>query len=87
MNWNDLSDNAKAVIEWVKNPLTNSKENVEIQIGKNFQRMNGKIDIPITKKLFSEIVKYVSYDDNLETVKLDFNSKKYEFRLIKDLQL
>lgn len=95
MKWKDLSDEAKNVIEWVENPFTDKKECVEIQVGINFQRKvpmyaeerSGKCDIPMTKKLFSEIIKYVSSDNNLETVSYDVNTNKYVFRMKEDIKL
>lgn len=86
MEWKDLSNEAKSVIEWVE--ITNRKENITIQVGVNFQRKvpayaeerSGKCDIPITKKLFSEIIKYVESDNNLETVSYDEETKTYVFR-------
>lgn len=95
MEWKELSDDAKNVIEWVENPFNNRKENVEIQVGKNFQRTvpayseekSGKVDIPMTKKLFSEIIKYVAGDNNLETVSFDANTNIYVFRMKDEYQL
>lgn len=95
MKWKDLSNEAKSVIEWVENPLTNRKENIEIQVGVNFKRtapayseeFDGKVDIPMTMKLFSEIIKYVASDDNLETISYDTNINRYVFRIRKDVEL
>lgn len=87
MEWKELSNEAKNVIEWVENPYTGKKENIEIQVGKNFQRLNGKVDIPMTKKLFSEIIKYVAGDNNLETVSFDANTNIYVFRMKDEYQL
>ena len=89
MEQKDLSKEAKSVIEWVENPFTNEKEDIEIQVGVNFQKEvsmysegnNGKVDIPMTMKLFSEIIKYVAGDNNLETVSYDANINKYVFRM------
>ena len=37
MEWNDLSNSAKSIIEWVENPFTNQRETIEIKIGEVFQ--------------------------------------------------
>lgn len=89
MKWNQLSNEAKSVIEWVENPFTDKKEDVEIQVGVNFQRnipiysfeSSGKVDIFITMKLFSEIIKFVENDNNLETVSYDTEVNRYIFRM------
>lgn len=95
MEWNELSNEAKSVIEWVENPFTNKKEDVEIQVGVNFQRnvpvysfeKSGKVDIPMTMKLFSEIIKFVASDNNLETVSYDAEVNKYVFRMYDSVKL
>ena len=95
MEWKDLSNEAKSVIEWVENPFTNRKDSITIQVGVNFQRKvpayaeerSGKCDIPITKKLFSEIIKYVASDNNLETVSYDEETKTYVFRIKEEIKL
>lgn len=77
MRWVDLSDEAKGVIEWVVSPITNFKQTIEIKIGEVFHRKCpkfcgdygepiGNIDIPITKELFQEILKYVKKDENMQ---------------------
>ena len=93
--WNELSNEAKSVIEWVENPLTNKKEEIEIQVGVNFQRnvpaysfeKSDKVDIPITMKLFSEIIKFVSNDNNLETVSYDAEVNRYVFKMKDSVKL
>ena len=95
MEWNELSNEAKSVIEWVENPLTNKKEEIEIQVGVNFQRnvlaysfeKSDKVDIPITMKLFSEIIKFVSNDNNLETVSYDEEVNRYVFKMKDSVKL
>lgn len=95
MEWNELSNEAKSVIEWVESPWTNKKEDVEIQVGVNFQRKvptysfdeSDKVDIPMTIKLFSEIIKFVASDNNLETVSYDAEVHKYVFRMKEDVKL
>ena len=95
MEWNELSNEAKSVIEWVENPLTNKKEEIEIQVDVNFQRnvpaysfeKSDKVDIPITMKLFSEIIKFVSNDNNLETVSYDAEVNRYVFKMKDSVKL
>lgn len=77
MKWTDLSDEAKGVIEWVVSPITNFKKTIEIKIGETFHRECpkfcgdygepiGNIDIPITKELFQEILKYVKQTEDMQ---------------------
>lgn len=95
MEWKDISNEAKSVIEWIENPFTNRKEDIEIKVGANFQRdvpayaeySSGKVDIPITMKLFSEIIKFVAEDKYLETVLFDANTNRYIFRATDELIL
>lgn len=95
MEWKDLSREAKAILEWVINPFDKKKETVEIQVGTNFTREIPKdkiydgitCDVPITKKLFSEIIKYVASDNNLETVSYDANTKKFAFKMKDDAKI
>lgn len=95
MKWNDLSNDAKAVIEWVENPFTKQKEHIEIQVGVHFQRdvpafagePSQKVNIPITMSLFSEIIKFVASDNDLETVSFDADLNKFSFKLRDHIQL
>jgi hypothetical protein len=67
MKWNDISNEAKSVIEWVQNPYTDKYEKVEIEVGKLFIRSGG-VNILITTTLFKEIVKYCMSDNELNVV-------------------
>lgn len=85
MNWNELSEDAKSVIEWVKNPFTDKKEVVTVAEGKyfikNYQNKRslrytetyledkGNCKILITKPLYDEIRVYVEQDNNLLILK------------------
>lgn len=77
MKWTDLSDEAKSVIEWVVSPITNFKKTIEIKIGETFHRECpkfcgdygepiGNIDIPITRELFQEILRYVKQSEDMQ---------------------
>lgn len=77
MEWKNLSDEAKGIIEWVVSPITNIKQTIEIKIGEVFHRKCPKfcgdygeplcdINILVTKKLFQEILKYVSGSDDMQ---------------------
>ena len=76
MKWNDLSNDAKSVIEWVENPSTHKRETIEIKIGAVFHRKcpiycgdNGKhsdVNITVTKELYQEILKFVTEDDEIQ---------------------
>lgn len=76
MKWNDLSNDAKSIIEWVENPFTNKREIIEIKIGEVFHRTcpmycgnNGKqpdVNILITKELYQEVLRFVTEDDEIQ---------------------
>lgn len=76
MKWNELSNEAKSVIEWIENPFTDKRETVEIKIGEAFHREcpmycgdDGKqtdVNILVTKELYQEILKFVTKDKNIE---------------------
>ena len=76
MKWNDLSNDAKSIIEWIENPFTNKKETIEIKIGEVFYRKcpmycgdNGKqtdVNILVTKELYQEVLRFVIEDDEIQ---------------------
>ena len=76
MKWNDLSNDAKSIIEWVENPFTNKRETIEIKIEEVFHRKcpmycgnNGKqpdVNIFITKELYQEVLRFVTEDDEIQ---------------------
>lgn len=77
MQWNGLSNEAKAIIEWVENPHTNERETVEIKIGEVFHRdclkpcgdFSGnelKCNILVTRELYQEVLRYVTEDDKIQ---------------------
>ena len=50
-------------------------------------KKSDKVDIPITMKLFSEIIKFVSNDNNLETVSYDAEVNRYVFKMKDSVKL
>ncbi len=77
MEWKKLSDEAKGIIEWVVSPITNWKQTIEIKIGEIFHRKCpkfcgdfgeplGDVDILVTKKLYQEILKYVTEQEDMQ---------------------
>ena len=76
MKWNDLSNDAKSIIEWVENPFTNKRETIEIKIGEVFHRKcpscygdNGRqpdVNILVTKELYQEVLRFVIEDDEIQ---------------------
>lgn len=89
MEWKDLSEEAKGVIEWVINPFTNFRQTIEIKNGEMFHRECSRfcmdyrniidnIDILITKELYQEILKYVKESEDMEYEKF---SDSFVFRL------
>ena len=76
MKWNDLSNDAKSIIEWVENPFTNKRETIEIKIGEVFHRKcsmycedDGRqpdVNILVTKELYQEVLRFVTEDDEIQ---------------------
>ena len=76
MKWNDLSNDAKSIIEWIENPFTNKRETIEIKIGEVFHRKcpsyygdNGRqpdVNILVTKELYQEVLRFVIEDDEIQ---------------------
>lgn len=77
MEWKNLSDEAKSIIEWVVSPITNLKQTIEIKIGEIFHRdvpgfygkeydKHSSVDILVTKKIYQEILKYVTESEDIQ---------------------
>ena len=76
MKWNDLSNDAKSIIEWIENPFTNKRETIEIKIGEVFHRkcpmycgnndMKPDVNILVTKELYQEVLRFVTEDDEIQ---------------------
>ena len=77
MLWTELSNEAKSIIEWIEDPFTNKRATIDIKIGERFQRkcqiycgdFSGKeqnVDILITKKIYQEILQFVTEDKELQ---------------------
>jgi hypothetical protein len=91
MQWSDLSNEAKSIIEWVENPYTHEKETVEIKIGETFHRDCPKLcndftddepkcDILVTKELFQEVLMYVTEDDKIQCEQFIDNSLLFRLK-------
>ena len=76
MKWENLSIEAKNVLEWVENPFTKARETIEIKIGERFYRKCPKLcgdfgeplgdaDILITKELYQEILRYATEAEDI----------------------
>lgn len=84
LKWNDLSEKAKSVIEWVNNPFTEKQEVICLTIGKVFEKDyrkymtdgykntypfdTGILKIDIDENLFMEVADYVSTDNTLALI-------------------
>ena len=77
MEWKNLSDEAKGILEWVEDPYIKKRETIEIKIGNVFYRKCpkicgdfgetlGDVNIPITQKLYQEILKYVTESEDIQ---------------------
>lgn len=77
MEWKNLSEEAKGIIEWVINPFTDVRETIEIKIGEVFHRKYPKlcidfyepivnVNILVTQNLYQEILKYVTEFEDIQ---------------------
>lgn len=64
MKWNDLSDEAKGIIEWVENPLTHKRETISIKIGQCFNP-HREVNIMVTKEIYQEVLRFVTEDEEI----------------------
>lgn len=55
VEWKNLSNEAKGIIEWVVSPFTNMRETIEIKIGSIFYKRCPKLYIDYEKPLDSEL--------------------------------
>lgn len=80
MFWNDLSEYAKGIIEWIEHPYTGKPLIVQINCGDRFEPGAG-VSILVTEQLLKEIQQFVKEDPQLEVVecegKFAFRSKKH----------
>ena len=76
MEWKDLSDKAKGILEWVENPYTKNRETIKIKIGEVFYRKCPKlcgdfgesldnVNILVTKELYQEVLCYVTESEDM----------------------
>lgn len=79
MEWKNLSDKAKSVIEWVENPYTHKREIIAIEVGGYFNPIR-EVNIQITEELFKEILSWVESDKEL-IYNYKYVEKKLTFRL------
>lgn len=77
MEWKNLSNEAKSVIEWVENPYTNRRETIKIEVGGCFNPIR-EVNIQITEVLFNEILSWVQYD---KEITYEHNGNKLIFQL------
>lgn len=83
MEWKNLSNEAKGVIEWVENPYTNRRETIKIEVGGYFNPIR-EVNIQITEELFDEILSWVEWDKELTC---EHNGSELIFRLIDDSKI
>ncbi|MGF7033494.1 hypothetical protein J2T17_004442 [Paenibacillus mucilaginosus] len=64
MNWEDLSKEAKSILEWVVHVWTGEPQELIIEKGKDFVqplKFNGDVVVPVTATLFEEIKSWLPY--------------------------
>lgn len=90
MQWNDLSDDAKGIIEWVEDPYTNKRRSIEIRIGEYFEpvtpyRMK-PTKIMVTKEIYREVLSFVAKDREIQYEQMD-NRLIFKIKDDSDLKL
>ena len=76
MEWKNLSDKAKGILECLENPYTKNRETIEIKIGEVCYRKCPKscgdfgeplddVNILVTKELYQEVLCYVSESEDM----------------------
>lgn len=65
MEWNDLSLDAKSIIEWVECPREGDYNSVAIKVGEIFEKPTDR-RIMVTQKLFDEVLNFVKEDANMQ---------------------
>lgn len=73
MEWKQLSNEAKNVIEWLESPFTGRYNKIEIEVGKPFTAT--QTNVLITQKLFNEITEYVMQDENIKVNSQEIGNK------------
>lgn len=72
----NLSEEAKGILEWVEDPYTKKRETIEIKVGSVFYRKCPKLcgdfgkplgdtNILVTKELYQEILRYVTESEDI----------------------
>lgn len=79
MEWKNLTNEAKSVIEWVENPYTHKREMIKIEVGGYFNPIR-EVNIHITEELFKEILSWVESDKEL-VYNFEYDNKRLTFHL------
>jgi len=66
MKWNDLSNEAKSIIEWIENPYTRERLTIEIKLNKEFIFPASSESVMVTKNIYDEVLQFVTDDANLQ---------------------
>jgi len=89
MLWKDLSKEAKSILEWVENPLTNKRMTITVERNKVwFMKCpvwSGDVRINVTNSIFSEIKDYINSDENIKVI--ENGEDKLVFTLIDGIKL
>lgn len=90
MQWNDLSADAKGIIEWVEDPYTNKRRVIEIRIGECFEPVTQygmkPTKIMVTKELYQEVLSFVAEDKEIQYEQVD-DSLIFKIKDNSDLKL
>ena len=70
MEWKELSNEAKSIIEWVEDPYTNKRRTLSIKIGEYFEPETihemKPTKVMVTKDIYHEVLEYVTNDKELQ---------------------
>ena len=90
MQWNDLSVDAKGIIEWVEDPYTNKRRTIEIRVGEYFEPVTQygmkPTKIMVTKEIYQEVLSFVAEDKEMQYEHVD-NSLVFKIKDNSDLKL
>jgi len=89
MLWKNLSIQAKSILEWVENPLTNKRMTITVERNKIwFMKCpvwSGDVRVNVTDSIFSEIKDYINSDKNIKVIENGKN--KLVFTLVDGIKL
>lgn len=70
MEWKELSNDSKSIIEWIEDPYSNKQRTLSIKVGEYFEPETvygmKPTKIMVTREIYQEVIKYVTWDKELQ---------------------